>query len=118
MAGALVIAALALFFLPALLGVGGDNGGVGSTAQPGASQGAATASVAPTEPPAPTPQVYVIKENDTLSTVASSFGLTLDELLAVNPDFQENPDRVNIGDEIVIPVTPPSEFTDPTAEPS
>jgi len=117
-AGALVIAAVALFFLPALLGVGGDNGGGGSTAQPSASQGAATASLAPTEPPAPTPQIYVIKESDTLSTVASSFGLTLDELLAVNPDFQETPDRVNIGDEIVIPVTPPSEFTDPTAEPS
>lgn len=116
MAGALVIAAVALFFLPALLGVGGDDGG-GSTAQPSASQGAATASPAPTEPPAPTAQVYLVKEGDTLSKIANAFDLTLEELLAANPQITD-PDRVGIGDEIIIPVTPPSEFTDPSVAPS
>jgi hypothetical protein len=118
MAGALVIAAVALFFLPALLGVGGDNDDGATTPQPSTSQGAPSASAAPTEPPEPSAQVYLIKEGDTLSTVASSFGLTLDELLTANPDFRENPDQVQIGDEIIIPATPPSEFTDPSAEPS
>jgi hypothetical protein len=118
MAGALVIAAVALFFLPALLGVGGDDDRGGSTAQPSASEGVASPSSAPTEPPEPTAQVYLIKEGDTLSKVATDHGLTLEELLAANPQYQENPDRISIGDEIVIPATPPSEFTDPSAEPS
>jgi len=118
MAGALVIAAVALFFLPALLGVGGGDNGGGATTQPSTSQAAPSASAAPTEPAQPTQQVYLIKEGDTLSKVASSFGLTLDELLTANPDFRDNPDQIQIGDEIIIPATPQSEFTDPSAEPS
>jgi LysM repeat protein len=118
MAGALAIAAVAVFFLPALLGLGGDDPPGGSTAQPSASLASPSASLAPTQPPEPSAQVYLIKEGDTLSTVASSFGLTLEELLAANPDFAENPDQIQIGDEIIIPATPPSEFTDPSAEAS
>jgi hypothetical protein len=117
MAGALVIAAVALFFLPALLGVGGDDGSPGSTARPSVSQAAPSASQAPTAPPEPTAQVYLIKAGDTLSSVAADFDLTLEELLTANPQITE-PDKVGIGDEITIPVTPPSEFTDPSAEPS
>lgn len=120
LAGALAIAAVALFFLPALLGIGENNGGDGPSAQPSASQGPATASPPLTAPPEPSAQVYLIKEGDTLTKVAAVFGLTLDELLAVNPDFQEHPDQVRIGDEITIPATPQGEFTDPSAsaEPS
>ena len=101
LAGALAIAALALFFLPALFGVGGD-GDADPTPSPTAA--VATPTPEPTPPPAPTPQVYVIKEGDTLSKVARSFGLTLDELLAANTETITDPDRIAVGDEIVIPV--------------
>jgi LysM repeat protein len=53
--------------------------------------------------------VYVIKEGDTLSKVARSFGLTLDELLAANKETIKDPDRIVVGDEIVIPVPTPDE---------
>ncbi|MDO8483550.1 MAG: LysM domain-containing protein [Candidatus Limnocylindrales bacterium] len=117
LAGALVIAAVALFFLPALLGVGG-GGEDASTPGPSASQGVATASPEPTTPPAPTPQIYVIKSGDTLFGVAESFGLTLDELLEANKDTITDPDKIAIGDQIIIPPKPPDEFTEPSAEPS
>ena len=117
LAGALAIAAIALFFLPALLGVGG--GGRESPAPNPSSSGAAapSQSVAPSEPAAPTQQVYTIKPGDTLSKVATDFGLTLEELLAANPTIVD-PDKIGIGDEVVIPTRPPDEFTDPSASPS
>lgn len=119
LAGALVVAAVGLFFLPALIGVGGGGGGPEGTATPStsASAGVASPSVAPSEPAAPSQQVYVIKSGDTLSKVATDFGLTLEELLAANPTI-ENPDRIAIGDEIVIPARAPEEFSDPSTSPS
>jgi hypothetical protein len=100
LAGALGIAALALFMLPALLGIGGGGGPAGS---PSASRPAPTASAEITPQPAPTAQVYVIKEKDTLSKVAKRFGITLDELLAANPEIK-NPDKISIGQQIIIPL--------------
>jgi hypothetical protein len=100
LAGAVAIAALALFMLPALLGIG--NGG--PNASPSPSSPIATATPVPTMPPVPTPQVYVIKQGDTLSKVAKRFGITLDELLAANKDTIKNPDKIAIGDEIIIPL--------------
>jgi LysM repeat protein len=117
MAAALVIAAVGLFFLPALLGIGGGDGDGGPTTAPSSSQAVPSASVASTRPPEPTAQVYLVKEGDTLSKIASSFDLTLEELLAANPQITD-PDKVGIGDEITIPATPQSEFTDSSAEPS
>jgi LysM repeat protein len=46
----------------------------------------------------------VIKEGDTLTKIAQANGLTLDELLAANQDTITNPNRISVGDEIVIPV--------------
>ena len=45
----------------------------------------------------------MIKEKDTLSKVAKRFGITLDELLAANPDIK-NPDKISIGQQIIIPL--------------
>jgi LysM domain len=98
--GALAIAALALFMLPALLGIGGGGSPAGS---PSPSSPVATASAEITPQPAPTAQVYVIKQKDTLSKVATRFGITLDELLAANPDIK-NPDKISIGQQIIIPL--------------
>ncbi len=117
LAAALGVAALALFFLPALLGVGGGEGTT-ATASPSASRAAATASSSPTTPPAPTAQVYVIKAGDRLSRIATKFGLTVDQLLAANKDTIKNPDKISIGDQIIIPAPPQDEFTDPSVEPS
>jgi hypothetical protein len=101
---AIGIAAVALFFFgPGLLNIGGPSS-AGTTPSPSAS--AAAASVGPTEPPAPTPQVYTIKKGDTLLKVAKDHGLTLEELLAANKDIK-NPNKVGEGQQIIIPV--PSE---------
>ena len=100
LAGALGIAALALFMLPALLGIGGGGGPGGS---PSASRPAATPSAEITPQPAPTAQVYVIIEKDTLSKVAKKFNITLDELLAANPEIK-NPDKISVGQQIIIPI--------------
>lgn len=114
LAGALAIAALALFFLPALLGVGGGDRET-TTAAPSTSQGVATASPQPTAPPAPTPQVYLIKSGDTMSKIATSFGLTSAELCEANKDTVADCDKIKVGAELVIPVKPPDEFTEPSA---
>ena len=120
LAVALAIAAIGLFFLPALLGIGGGGGGVTGTASPSASQSAASTSPEPSVSVAPSSQVYVIKAGDTLSKIAKRFGLTLEELLAANKDTITNPDKIAIGDEIVIPSTAPDVINDasPGASPS
>jgi LysM repeat protein len=116
LAGALGIAALALFFLPAFLGVGGGDGGASPT--PSASV-APSATPEPTPVPAPTPQVYVVESGDTLSKIAKRFDVTVDALLAANKDTIDDPDKIKVGDEIIIPVPePPEEVAEPSAEPS
>ena len=114
--GALGVAALALFMLPALLGFGG--GGSTTSPSPRASTPRASTSVAPTIAAGPTPHIYVIKQNDTLSKIAKRFGLTLDELLAANKDTIKNPDVIAIGDQIVIPLPGTVVSAAPSAAPS
>jgi hypothetical protein len=98
LAGAIAIAALALFFLPALLGLGQDDQAATSPSpSPSPSQ-----SVAPTAPAAPTPIVYVVKAGDTLSKIATELGVTVDQILAANPDIT-NPNRITLGQQITIP---------------
>jgi LysM domain. len=120
LAVAVAIAAIGLFFLPALLGVGGGGDGVTGTASPSTSQSAASASPEPSVSAGPSSQVYVIKAGDTLSKVAKRFGLTLGELMAANKDTITNPDKIAIGDEIVIPSKAPDVINDasPEASPS
>jgi LysM domain-containing protein len=99
MAAALGIAAIALFFLPALLGLGSPDV-ADATPSPTA---APSRSIEPTPTPEPTPVIYVIKGGDTLSKIASEHGLTLDELMAANPDITD-PNRITEGQQIIIPV--------------
>jgi LysM repeat protein len=109
-AAAVAIAALALFMLPALLGIGG--GGSGSPA-PGSSRPVVTAKPSPTVPPAPTPQVYVVKAGDNLGKIAKKFGLTIDQILAANPAIK-NPNKISLGQEIVIPLPAAAETAPPS----
>ncbi len=48
------------------------------------------------------PQAYVVQQNDTLSGIASSFGLAPEKLLYYNPDLREDPHNLSIGDELTI----------------
>jgi LysM repeat protein len=74
-------------------------------------------SIEPTAPPEPSAEIHVVKSGDTISGIATQFGLTPDELLAANPQITD-PDKIAIGDEINIPARAPEEFTEPSAEPS
>ena len=108
MAGAIAIAAVALLLLPTILGIGGGGTPAGSV-RPSASH---AASLAPTERPAPTPVLYTIKKGENLSKIAADHGLTLEELMAANPEIK-NPNRIAEGQQIVIPTpsqAPPDEF--------
>ena len=57
----------------------------------------------PTPTPTPTPEafVYVVKEGDTLASIAAEFGTSLDEIIAVN-EF-EDPNIISIGQKVEIP---------------
>jgi len=116
LAGALGLAALALFFLPALLGLGGKDAG-GPAASAGGSVAIETTSPSPTIAAAPTPQVYVVKSGDNMTKIAKSFGLTVEQVMTANPTLKD-PNKIAIGDQIIIPTPPPDVVTDPSAAPS
>lgn len=50
--------------------------------------------------------VYVVVEGDTLSRIAESYNLTLDKLLELNPDFNEET-SIQIGDRITVTIPEP-----------
>jgi len=114
LAGALGIAAVALFFLPALFGVG--SGGPSATPSPSPTT-AATVEPSATPVPAPTPQSYTVKEGDTISKIAKKFDITIEQLLEANQDTIEDADKISIGDMIVIPIAVPEEVDEVTPEP-
>ena len=64
---------------------------------------------APTETPlptlTPTPQIYVLKGNETLWTIAAEAGLTVDEIKAANPGV--NPYSLTAGMKIIVPPANP-----------
>ena len=115
---ALLIAAIVLFAAPFLVRfVTAPGGSAGATPTP---TPLATSSAAPTDTPAPTPVVYVVVANDTMGRIAARFGLTVDQLLAANKQIK-NPDKIAIGDRLVIPAAAPSEIINgasPSAGPS
>lgn len=54
-----------------------------------------------TTSPTPAGETYVMKQGDTLSDVAASYGVTVADIVAANPGL--NPDTIAIGTEIRIP---------------
>jgi LysM repeat protein len=113
--GALVVAALLLFLLPTVLNIGGRVAAPGVSPSPSAA--AASASLEPTPVPAPTPQIYTVKAGDALARIARQFGLTVEQLLDANKDIKD-PNRIKVGDKIVIPTPPPEEVPAETKAPS
>lgn len=67
-----------------------------------------TAEVTLTPSPEATPRLYSIKSSDnSLTQIAHRFGLTLRELLDANPQIT-NPDRIRVGQMIIIPDPTPT----------
>jgi hypothetical protein len=104
---ALALAAAVLFALPGLLGFGNPSAVASPTPSVGPS---VAASLAPTDVPEPTARIYVVQSGDTMSKIAKKFGLTLADLIAANADNIPDPDRLQIGDQVIIPVPTPSEL--------
>lgn len=113
---AILIAAVALFFLPSLLPIGSP--GATPTPSPGSTSGASAAASGAgvaTPTPGPTARVYVVQAGDTMSRIAARFGVPLQALIDANKGTIPNPDALQIGDKVTIPApaatTIPNAFT-------
>jgi LysM repeat protein len=121
---AVVIAAVGLFFLPTLLGIGDDQPVASATPAASASAGpspsptAPSASLGPTQLPEPTTTVYVVQPGDTMSKIADKFGISLGLLIEANKETIPDPDKLNIGDEVIIPAVPPTSIPGASEEAS
>ncbi|GEM_PF-1633695 len=109
-AGRWVYLALFLLFGPFLWGCGAafpEEGG--ATPTPGVRFLMPTPGT-PLTPPVRAPTVamvtYTVREGDTLSGIAEEFGISLDALIEANKDRLKDPDRLQVGQELRIPVTP------------
>ena len=108
---ALGIAALGLFMAPGIIRNLGGSGSP-STQGPGASSSVAAGaspSASPTPSPTPEPSLYVVQPGDTLSAIAAEFGISLDQLIEANAELLEDPNDLQIGDELIIPSASSSE---------
>jgi LysM repeat protein len=112
-----LVVGVALFTAPALLkGLGGGGNGDASPTP------VASASIQPTSEPSATPVptpgevVYIVKPNDVLSVIAAKYGVTIAQILAANPSIK-NPNRIAVGDRIVIPQPLPSVIVEITPAP-
>ncbi len=105
---ALALAAAVLFALPGLLGFG--NPSAGNSAAPTTPLRTELVTPAPTPVPKPTDQIYVVKSGDTLSRIAGRFNITLEELIAANAETLPDPDKLQIGDQLIIPAVDPDEL--------
>ena len=111
----LALAAAALFLLPSFVfDLGGNGGGAAVSPSPSAS---ARSSPSPTPEPSPTPLLYVVKKGDTMTKIAKAHDITLEALLAANKETVKDPDKVKVGQELVIPVAvSEEESTEPASE--
>ena len=105
---ALAIAVAVVFALPGLLGFGSPQ--AGSSPSPSTPIRTPLPSLAPTPVPQPTPQSYVVQSGDTMSKIAGRFGVTLAELIAANAQTVPNPNVLQVGQVLLIPITVPTEL--------
>jgi len=112
--GAVLLAAVALFSLPTLLGIGNSPA---ATSGPGGSPAASGAAASPTIPvitpvPEPTAQIYLVQKDDTMSRIANRFGVPLQVLIDANKAAIPNPDVLALGQEVIIPSVAPTSLPD------
>ncbi|GEK15848.1 LysM peptidoglycan-binding domain-containing protein [Aliivibrio fischeri] len=55
--------------------------------------------------------IYIIQSGDTLSIIAEQQGLTLSELIELNPQYKGKKDHIQIGDTLIIEITDASGHT-------
>lgn len=73
--------------------------------------------VAPTTPlPSPTPFTYTVQAGDTMSEIAERFNVSLDDLLAANPQVSAN--AMSVGQVLNIPSNPNNPSGEPTPTPA
>lgn len=65
------------------------------------------AAEAPTATPTPAVRRHIVVPGDTLYGIASQFGVSLDELIAANADRLPDPNRLDVGQELIIPSPSP-----------
>lgn len=67
--------------------------------------------------PSPTPFTYTVKSGDTISSIALQFGVSMDDLVAINPEV--SPNVMSVGTVLKIPSNPtnPSGEATPTPAP-
>lgn len=113
----IVLVGAGLFAAPFLLkGIGGGGEQASPTPAPSASV-IPTDEARPTVVPTPGPVVYIVKSGDSLSKIAAIYGITVDQILAANPTIK-NPNKIALGDKIVIPAPLPSEIVDAAITPA
>ena len=66
--------------------------------------------------PTPTPFAYTIQQGDTISSIALRFGVSMDELIAANPEI--SPNAMSVGHVIHIPSSPENVSGEPTPTPA
>lgn len=66
--------------------------------------------------PSPTPFTYQVQSGDTMSGIAEKFGVSLDSLLAANPEVPSN--AMSVGTTIRIPSDPANPSGEPTPTPA
>jgi LysM repeat protein len=58
----------------------------------------------PSETPTPAgPVTYLVEAGDTLFSIADQFGISIDQLLAYNPEIAANPNTIGVGSQIIVP---------------
>lgn len=85
------------------------------TSSPTAGQPAGLVVSAETPLPTPTPFAYTVKTGDTLSQIAEKFNISLDALLAANPDV--DPNAMSVGQTLQIPSNPTNQSSESTPTP-
>ncbi len=111
---AVIIAAVALFTLPGLVGVGNPPQSL-SAPSPSTSPsnaGPSATPAAPTPVPGPTAQIYLVQSGDTMSRIANRFGVPLQVLIDANKVTIPDPNKLDIGQEVTIPVIAPTLLPD------
>ena len=66
--------------------------------------------------PSPTPFTYTIQQGDTISSIALKFGVSMDDLMAANPEI--SPNAMSVGLVIDIPSNPENPSGEPTPTPA
>ena len=66
--------------------------------------------------PTPTPFTYTIQQGDTISSIALQFGVSMDDLVAANPEV--SPNAMSVGQVINIPSNPQNPSGEPTPTPA